>query len=627
MIKIANLTKTYGSQILFEDASFNINSQERVGLVGRNGHGKSTLFRMLLGQEEPDEGQIVIPKDYIIGHLEQHLHFTQKSVLDEACLGLHPDQHYDTWRVEAILFGLGFSERDMDRAPSEFSGGYQIRLNLAKVLVSDPEMLLLDEPTNYLDIVSIRWLIKFLNGWKKELILITHDRNFMDSVTTHTMGIHRHKVRKIAGGTEKYYSQLAQDEEVYEKTRLNDEKRRQEIEKFITRFRAKARLAGMAQSRMKTLAKMEKKTQLEKIESLDFEFNAEEFPAKTLLEVSDLAFAYPGQEQPLIEGLNLEVGKNDRIGIIGKNGKGKSTLLRLLIGELNPLQGLIKRHPRLNPAYFGQTNIDRLSPSNTIEEEIMNADPNCNRRKARDICGAMMFSGDTALKKVSVLSGGEKSRVLMGKLLVTPANLLILDEPTNHLDMDSAEALMEAVNAFAGAAIIVTHNEDFLHALINKFVIFDHEQVFTFIGSYQDFLDEVGWEGEEGVKHPKFRTPAPVLESAESASAASEAVKKDQRKAKTALIQEKSRVLKPLEAQVKDLEKSIENLEKLKAQAEQDLIQASMDGNAQAIAELPKKNRDLAQQLEFLYGKLELATREFEKKSEEFNTKLKRLED
>lgn len=629
MIKIANLTKAYGSQILFEDAGFNLNSQERVGLVGRNGHGKSTLFRLLLGQEEPDEGQIVIPRDYSIGHLQQHLHFTRPTVLDEACLGLPPDQQHDTWRVEKILFGLGFSEAAMQRPPAEFSGGYQIRLNLAKVLVSDPDLLLLDEPTNYLDIVSIRWLIKFLNAWKKEMILITHDRSFMDSVTTHTMGIHRRKIRKLAGGTEKYYSQLSQDEEVYEKTRLNDEKRRQEIERFITRFRAKARLAGQAQSRMKTLAKMEKREKLEKIENLDFEFNVEDFPAKIMLAAEALAFAYPGQTHPLIEDLDFEVEKEDRIGVIGKNGKGKSTLLRLLIEELTPVRGQVKRHPRLSTAYFGQTNIDRLNPEKTVEEEIMDADPSTNRRKARDICGAMMFSGDAALKKISVLSGGERARVLMGKLLVQPAHLLLLDEPTNHLDIESSEALLEAIDAFPGAAVIVTHNEDFLHALVNKFIVFDHDRVFTYVGSYQDFLDNIGWEDEGGAsKARRLRTPAPDTETAFAANAApvQPVVKIDLRKAKAALSQEKSRALKPLESQIREIEKSIEHLEADKARAEQDQIRASMNGDAQAIAELPKRIRDLEQQLDFLYGKLDSSTREFEKQSAAFAEKMKRLE-
>jgi len=630
MIKITNLTKTYGPQLLFDSASFNVNPRERVGLVGRNGHGKSTLVRLLLHQEEPDSGEITMPKGYVVGHLEQHLHFSQPSLLEEACLGLPPEQENDRWRVEKILFGLGFTESDLERHPGEFSGGYQIRLNLAKVLVSDPDLLLLDEPTNYLDIVSIRWLEKFLNGWKKELILITHDRTFMDSVTTHTMGIHRRKIRKIQGNTEKLYNQLAQEEEVYEKTRLNDEKRRKEIELFVTRFRAKARLAGLAQSRMKTLQKMEKRERLEKIENLEFEFSAEEFPAKVMLETHGVSFGYPGQAD-LFADLDLVVEKRDRIGIIGKNGKGKSTLLRLLAEELNPVSGSIKYHPKLKTGYFGQTNIQRLDASKTIEEELTAAEMTNNRRRARDIAGAMMFSGDMALKKIQILSGGERSRVLLGKLLLTPNHLLLLDEPTNHLDMDSCGALLEAIDAFEGSVIIVTHDEMFLHQIPTKFVVFDRNRAFVYHGTYQEFLDEIGWENEESEAKrggkPQEDAPAPEEAAAPDPQSPAEeaACRKDVKKAKAALIQEKSKVLKPLEKRIKELEVMISRLEQEAEQNNQKLVEASMANDVPALVELPQKNQQLKQQLDFLYLELDKVTTDFEKRTNEFEARMSSL--
>jgi len=242
MLKVSGLEKSYGRQDLFDNVSFVINPGERVGLVGKNGHGKTTLFRMILGQEQPDSGVITAPSYYTIGHLSQHIHFTEDTVLKEGCLGLKPSEYGidESYKVKAILTGLGFSEEDFDRNPAEFSGGYQVRINLAKVLVSEPNLLLLDEPTNYLDIVSVRWLIRFLRDWPNELLIITHDRDFMDNVTTHTMAIHRSKVKKIAGDTYKLYEQIATEEEVYEKTRVNDEKKRKEVEEFVNRFRAKA---------------------------------------------------------------------------------------------------------------------------------------------------------------------------------------------------------------------------------------------------------------------------------------------------------------------------------------------------------------------------------------------------
>ncbi|MCJ7773087.1 MAG: ATP-binding cassette domain-containing protein, partial [Desulfobacterales bacterium] len=243
MIRADNLTKSYGDHILFDAANFSINKGERIGLVGRNGHGKTTLFRMIYGEENLDSGNITAPKNYRIGYVKQQLEFTKETVLEEGMTGLPATEKDHFWKVEKILAGLGFSDTDMGRHPEEFSGGYQVRLNLAKVLVAEPDLLLLDEPTNYLDITSMRWIEQFLQKWPHELMLITHDRSFMDKIVTHVLGIHRRKMRKIDGVTEKYYAQLAQDEEIYEKTRVNDEKRRKEIEQFITRFRAKARLA------------------------------------------------------------------------------------------------------------------------------------------------------------------------------------------------------------------------------------------------------------------------------------------------------------------------------------------------------------------------------------------------
>lgn len=280
MISIENISKGYGGNTLFEDTGFRLNRRERVGLVGRNGHGKTTLFRIITGEESPDTGTVIIPKNYRIGYVRQTIEFTENTVLREGMRGLRGEETDHFWKVEKILFGLGFSQADMDRSPLEFSGGFQVRLNLAKMLVSDPDLLLLDEPTNYLDITSIRWIQGFLNAWPREVMLITHDRGFMDKVVTHTVAIHRKKMRKIEGDTGKLYAQIAQDEEIYEKTRVNDERRRKEIELFITRFRAKARLANMVQSRVKTLGKMEKKDKLDELKNLDFSFRSKPFRGK-----------------------------------------------------------------------------------------------------------------------------------------------------------------------------------------------------------------------------------------------------------------------------------------------------------------------------------------------------------
>lgn len=428
MISIENLSKSYGDRVLFDGVSFKINAKERVGLVGRNGHGKSTLFRIIVGEEGYDAGAITMPKGYRIGHVEQLIRFTEPTVLAEGMKGLMPAEKDHHWKVEKILAGLGFSDGDMVRSPHDFSGGFQVRLNLAKVLVSEPDLLLLDEPTNYLDITSIRWIENFLLTWPHELMLITHDRGFMDKLVTHTVGLHRKKARKIVGNTAKYYEQIAQDEEIYEKTRLNDERREKEIRLFISRFRAKARLANMVQSRIKTLAKMEKRDKLEEVKGLDFSFRTKPFKAKQVLSVEDLSFAW-GAGRPLFEALRFSILAGERICVVGKNGKGKTTLLKVLAGNLTPATGKITYNPQVEVGVFEQTNIQRLVDSRTVEEEILYAQPDVDRQKARNICGAMMFEGDSALKKIGVLSGGEKSRVMLGQLLVTPVNLLMLDEP------------------------------------------------------------------------------------------------------------------------------------------------------------------------------------------------------
>lgn len=493
MIKVQNLTKYFGEQLLFDSVSFSLSRGERVGLVGRNGSGKSTLFKLLRDEEHPDEGQIVIPKGYKIGHLAQHLKFTEDTILEEACLGLPPGREDEAYKAEIILSGLGFSEDDMYLPPSHFSGGFQIRINLAKVLLSEPNLLLLDEPTNYLDIVSALWLTEFLRNWKNEMIIISHDRDFMDNVTTHTMIIHRKKMKKIQGGTEKLYEQIIQDEEIYEKTRLNEDKKRKDLEQFISRFRAKASKATLVQSRVKMLERMGQKEELQDEETLDFFFTEAPFHGRFLLEAQKLTFGYPDSPD-LIKNLSIHVSKTDRIGIIGKNGKGKSTLLRLLAGELQPATGEAKISSNTQVGFFGQTNIDRLTPSLTVEEEITAVNPNLSRTRIRGICGTMMFSGDNALKKNSVLSGGEKSRVLLGKILATPTNLLLLDEPTNHLDMESIEALVESLKEYNGGVILVTHSELLLRALATRLIVFQGDKPFVFEGPYDYFLEKIGWD-------------------------------------------------------------------------------------------------------------------------------------
>ncbi|MBN1931737.1 MAG: ATP-binding cassette domain-containing protein [Desulfobacterales bacterium] len=618
MISIENLTKSFGSQMLFEDVSFRLNHRERIGLVGRNGHGKTTLFRLITGEEPYDAGTITIPKYYRIGYVRQHLDFTEDTILKEAGKGLSEAERGHYWKVEKILAGLGFTTEDMQRHPSEFSGGYQVRLNLTKALVAEPDLLLLDEPTNYLDITSIRWIERFLKNWPHELMLITHDRGFMDKIVTHIVGIHRRKARKIEGNTEKYYTQIVQEEEIYEKTRVNDERRQKEIQQFIARFRAKARLANLVQSRIKTLTKMENREKLQAIKTLDFSFRSKPFQGKFALSAADVAFTYD-PEKALIKDFNISIGAGERICIIGMNGKGKSTLLKLLAGTLTPQQGKITYHPAIQKSFFEQTNINSLIDNRTVEEEILYSYPDVDRQSARNICGAMMFEGDAALKKIEMLSGGEKSRVMIGKILVTPCNLLLLDEPTNHLDMEACDALLAAVDNFAGTVVMVTHNEMFLHALAQRLIVFQNDRIDVFEGSYQRFLEKVGWETEAKTlksNHKNHEDVQPTIKFS----------KKELRRKRSEIIAERAKALNPTEQQITKIENRIEVYEKEIHHLNEAMQAASEAKDGTKIVEISQSLHTCQSAIDQLFDDLEKLTTDLETQAVFFDQKLQQLE-
>lgn len=612
MLQIRDLHKSYGMQMLFDGVNLQMEAGERLALVGRNGHGKSTLFRILLGEEQPDSGTVTMPKNYRIGHLEQHLKFTEPTVLDEACLGLPADEKDFSYKAEAALFGLGFSKDDMARRPDEFSGGFQIRINLAKLLLSEPNLLLLDEPTNYLDIVSMRWLSGVLKSWPGEMILISHDRGFLDSVATHTAALHRMTLKKVRGGTEKLYAQIYLEEDIYEKTRQNEEKKRAQTQVFIDRFRAKATKAAAVQSRVKMLEKAGVAEKLDEIDALDFAFRAAPFEAKTVLTAEDLSFGYDANA-PLFTDFRLHVAKNDRIGVIGKNGRGKSTLLNVLAGELKALNGEVKLHAAAKTGYFGQTNIARLSSALTIEEEILSANPALTRTQVRNVCGLMMFDGDKAEKKISVLSGGEKSRVLLGKILAAPANLLLLDEPTNHLDVESVEALVEALKDFPGAVLIVTHSEMILKEVATKLIVFRGNGPELFPGTYDEFLERLGWDSDDAGGFSQTQTKGGNNN------------KKESRQRRAEIVAERSRALGPLKKEIDAIEKRITSLEKELQALESEMLEASQTADGQRIATVAQRMRVNEMEIEALFEKFGRLSEDYEAKNKVYEAKLRDL--
>ena len=616
MIKITNLSKSFHAVPLFKHLNFTLAPGNRIGLVGRNGSGKSTLFKIILDEEQYDEGEITVSKGYTIGALRQHIEFTQPTVIAECAQVLSEEEQYNVYKIEKLLFGLGFGQDDLEKDPLSFSGGYQIRINLVKLLATEPDLLLLDEPTNYLDIVSMRWLKGFLRSFDGEVILITHDREFMDAVTTHTMGIHRKGLKIIKGKTTKYYSQLQEDEIHYEKMRVNQEKKIAELEDFIARNKSRASTAAMAQGKVKELEKIEVMEKLQGESDLNFRFTYKETPAKLLFEAKEIGFGYD-PKRPLFNDLTFSLEKGKRIAIIGKNGKGKSTLLNYIAGELPKQEGEIYYHPETTFAHFGQTNIERLTMENTIIEEIQGVDLKLGIAPVRSICGTMMFGGELADKKIKVLSGGERSRVMLGKIIATPANLLFLDEPTNHLDMQSIDSLCDAIESFPGSVIMVTHSEMLLRRLADQLIIFHHGGAEFFDGNYESFLEKVGWEEQEET--------AGKTEPKKVSSNSSGLSKKEVKKQRSDLIAKRGKVINPLKKEIQSCEACIMELEEAVEVNNKLLIDASQSGDIGEIQALSKKVAEDNDEIEMLFEKLVYAQEEFDILSQEYEKQLEAL--
>ena len=609
MIQLSNISKHFGKKELFSNLNFRMNSGNRVGLVGRNGSGKSTLFKLILGEDTPDEGEVSIPKGYKIGALKQHLVFTEKTLRDETALALAEDDKFSIYKVEKILFGLGFTEEDLDKDPLSFSGGYQIRINLAKLLITEPNLLLLDEPTNYLDILSLRWLKVFLRSFDGEVILITHDRNFMDAITTHTMGIIRRDLFLIQGDTHKFYQQLESNDEHYQKQKVAQDRKRKELEEFVAKNKARASTAAQAQSKVKLLEKMDEMDSIVEESTLDFDFNFKDTPAKVLLDVKDLSFGYT-PDNILFKDISFTLKKGETLGIIGKNGKGKSTLLNTIAGELKEITGNSDFHSTTTFGHFGQTNISHLNPDSVIMDEIYVSNPKLSEATVRGICGGMMFSGEDAKKKISLLSGGEKSRVMLGQILAKDVNLLFLDEPTNHLDMQSIDALTKAIKKFKGSCIIVTHSEELLRRVCDRLIVFAKEGAEYFDGTYDEFLEKIGWDEEEVV---------------EKAKTAPKVNKKENKKKRTALITERNKLTSPLKKDVENFENQIMKIEDLIEKEQAELIQASNATDNSKVIELSKIIALHEQEIEDKFEELEIKQLKLDEIIETYSKKIEEI--
>lgn len=592
MIQVTNLTKSFGDRTLFEGLTFSLTSRERMGLVGRNGTGKSTLLNIINSNEIHEEGQIIKPREYTIGKLDQHLNFTEETIVQECMQALPPNEQDEFYRAEKILMGLGFIETDFSRAASEFSGGYQIRIQLAKLLLQQPNLLLLDEPTNYLDVVSMRWLSRFLKNYPGEMILITHDRHFMDSVVTSVGGIFQRKFRKVEGGSKKLYELLQTEREHLQNTRENQLKRKKQMQEFVDKYRAKARKASQAQSKLKQMEKMDIVELDGTDDTFSFSFRYKDSPAKVLLEAKNLKFGYT-EDQILFKDLSFSLAPGEIIGIIGANGKGKTTLMNLIAGELSSPNGELRTHHLTTFAHFGQTNVSRLEDKMNIFSEIQSANETLSQTEIRAICGAMLFSEDDAFKEINVLSGGEKARVLLGKILAKQCNVLLLDEPSNHLDMESVEVFCEQVRKFNGGVIIISHDEGILDQLCDKLVVFKDNEALEFLGNYSDFLRKIGWDDD-------FENKSSGRKNNQSKGNADKG-KKVPRISMAKLTEE-----------IEAIEQKIDDLERLDKQYEEKIVEFSLKGDVAKINEFNEIWENIKEAIKDSYDKYDKLTSEKE---------------
>ena len=625
MLNIHNLTVSFSGENLYEGITFRLNAGDRVGLIGKNGAGKSTMLKVLSGEIAPDGGSIATEKNLRIGFLKQDLEFESgKTVLDEAYqafteikeieakldkineqLAIRTDYESQSYndlienlselthqyeilggynyqgQAERVLLGLGFKPTDFDKPTETFSGGWRMRIELAKLLLQNNDVLLLDEPTNHLDIESILWLEGFLNNFPGAVVLVSHDKTFLDNVTNRTIEI---SLGKIYDYNKPYSKYLVLREEVRTNqlaAQKNQAKMIEDTEKLINKFRAKANKASMAQSLIKKLDKIERiEVDEEDNAVMNISFPISINPGKVVLEIDAFTKAYG--EKVILQNLNLNIERGDKVAFVGQNGEGKSTLIKAILNEFD-YEGMIKPGHNVQIGYFAQNQADYLDGEKTIVDTMIDAADDTNRAKVRDMLGAFLFRGDDVEKKVKVLSGGERNRLALCLMLLKPINVLLMDEPTNHLDIASKNVLKQALKKFEGTLVIVSHDRDFLEGLTDKVYEFKNKTIKEYLGDINYFLEErkmADMRAFESEQKSKQKTK-PKAETAESKKMSYE-----QQKALKSLQNKLSK----LEAKISDLEKNIEKADKELAQNYEKLI-----NDSQWFSKYEKQKNELEQ--------------------------------
>ncbi len=642
LVIVNGLSLSYGKKTLFDSSAFTLGPTDRIGLVGANGTGKSTLLKILIGQVTPDHGTLTFRRKSRVGYLPQDLQALPpgslvdavmstvpgRDVLDERLVSTeqqlgatsdadeqmelaaelaelheerdHFDAHFGKHRAEQILLGLGFKVSDFGRVTTEFSGGWRMRAALAGLLLQDPDLLLLDEPTNHLDLPTLAWFDAFLKRSRKAMVLISHDRGFLNRQINKVISLETEGVRTWSGNYEDYRRQRAEE---YERLLVQAEKvdaRRKELETFINRFKAKASKASQAQSKMKQLAKLESVQLHEERQVVSFKFPMVAQSGREVVKFEGIRKAFG--DNVIYDKLNAQVLRGQRIAIVGMNGAGKTTLLKILAGELEADAGTATLGHNVVLGYYAQHHADTLERDHTILQEMMELVPDKPQSFVRSVLGSFLFSGDDVEKKIGVLSGGERARVALAKLLLKPANLLVMDEPTNHLDLDSAEALIEALEGYTGTLMFVSHNRSFLDALATHVWDVRDRTVVPYPGNLAEYLTHLDAEAAARAKGEDVSSAAE--KGAEKIS------EKDRKRLEAEARQAKSAKSTPLKKEIAKLEARIAELEAAQKEREAQLVDPAFTSDFAKSRPVLEAHREAAEELEAAMARWEAASSE-----------------
>ena len=605
MLSVNRLSVQFSGNYLFNDISFLIRKTDHIGLVGKNGAGKSTLLKILASVQKPESGEIARPNDYVIGYLPQEMeHQDGKTVFNEGLSAFQPlltlqaeihkqeeevthhtDTHTDEFmdlitrmhenqekfgmlggyemesETEKVLLGLGFTRDDFDKPTNIFSGGWRMRIELAKILLQKPDLILLDEPTNHLDIESIQWLENFLKNYTGSLVLVSHDRIFLDTVTNRTIEITLGKIQDYGVSYSRYVELRAERMELQRSAFDNQQKQIAEMERFVERFKAKASKASQAQSRVKALDKIER-IEVEDEDKSAINFYFPDPPRSGKVAVESVGLSKRFDEKLVLDDISFEIERGDHVAFVGKNGEGKSTLSKIIVG-LESHEGVMTLGHNVKLGYYAQNQAEALDSNKTVFETIDDAATGEMRTRVRSLLGSFLFSNEAVDKKVKVLSGGEKARLALAKLLLEPINLLVMDEPTNHLDMRSKDLLKEALMDYKGALVIVSHDRDFLQGLTKKVFEFKNKKIKIHIGDIYDYLEARKIENLDELNIKKGVAAADKLpEKVEAVKAPELIMSRDERKQLDNKRKKAIRSIEEAEDKIERFEQELASLEK-----------------------------------------------------------------